>query len=231
MGAALPPTDSPSRRLLWAVLAGIGGLIVIALVVVLVVWRGGAATPSADGDASAPRPTPTASAAPIPAASAPTPTTPAGPHPASCDAIYSPAMLATFSESRTLNPEWTKNSDDVLQAGSTDEELTSLIEGAEHLTCIWAAEGGGSDSGLTTNVVFVTAEQSEAAHQRLLALGQNCYEELDGIRCLMESTAGADGADGESHFLRDGIWLATHYVNAGPVGYTHDMVATIWPSA
>ncbi|MGY4858109.1 hypothetical protein [Cryobacterium sp. AP23] len=209
------------------VLAAIGGLLVIALVVTLVVWRGGAATPTATGPTST-RPTPTASAAPVPVASAAVPT---GPRPTTCDAIYSPTMLATFSDTRTLNPAWTVDSDDVLQAGTTDEELTTLIESTDHLTCIWAAEGGGTDSGLTTNVAFVTPEKSEAAHQRLLALGQNCYEELGGIRCVMQTQSDSDGSAGESHFLRDGIWLATHYVNSGPDGYTHDMVATIWAGA
>ena len=67
------------------------------------------------------------------------------------------------------------------------------------------------DSGLTTNVVFVTAEQSEAAHQRLLGHGQNCYEELGGIRCVAEPAREPKASPAKSHFLRDGIWLATHY--------------------
>ena len=33
---------------------------------------------------------------------------------------------------------------------------------------------------------------------------------------------------GESHFIRDGIWIATKWVNASPDGYTHDMVTTIF---
>ena len=230
MSSAPSPTGVPSRRLLWVVLSGIGGLLVVALIIVLVVWRGGAGTPTAAGDPTSTRPTPSTSAEPIPIASA-APAVPTGPHPTTCESIYSPAMLSTFSETRTLNPEWTVDNDDVLQAGTVDADLTALIESTDHLTCIWAAEGGGSDSGLTTNVVFVTAAQSEQAHQRLLALGQNCYEELGGIRCVVESDTDSDGVAGESHFLRDGIWLATHYVNAGPDGYTHDMVATIWAGA
>jgi hypothetical protein len=230
MGAALPPTDSPSRRLLWVILAGIGGLLVVALVIVLVVWRGGAGTPSADGGPSDARPTPTASAAPIPVASAaPAPT---GPRPATCEAVYSPTMLATLTDTGTLNPDWAEA--DVNKGvlfGTTDEQLTALIEGAEHLTCVWGNSEGGSGTGLTSNVVYVSAEQSESVHQRLLGDGMNCYEELGGIRCVAESAAGAEGVAGESHFLRDGIWLATHYVNAGPDGYTHDMVATIWAGA
>lgn len=226
MAAATPPTGIPPRRLLRVILGAIAGLLVLALIVVLVVWRGGAGTPSAGGDAV--RPTPSIVAEPVPVAQ---PTTPAGPHPTTCASIYSPAMMTTFSQTSSLNPPWTTNTDEVLQVGTTDADLAALIEAADHLTCIWAAEGGGSDSGLTTSVVFVTAEQSEAAHQRLLALGENCYDELGGIRCVMEDTTDGEGMAGESHFLRDGIWLATRYLNAGPDGYTHDMVATIWAGA
>ncbi|QYF72708.1 hypothetical protein [Cryobacterium sp. PAMC25264] len=231
MGAATLPTGSPSRRPLWFALGAVGALLVVVLIVVLVVWRGGAGTPGGNA-AEETRPTPTTSAEPLAVASAtPTPSTPAGPHPTTCESIYSPAMLTKFSETRTLNPAWTQAADLPPRYGTTDAQLTTVIEGDEHLTCAWAAEGGGSDSGLTTNVVFVTAAQSEAVHQRLNALGQNCYEEAGGIRCVIETAKDADGFAGESHFLRDGIWLATHYVSTGPDGYTLDMVSTIWAGA
>ena len=233
MGAATLPTGSPSRRPLWFALGALGVLLVVTLIVVLVFWRGGAGTPGGSGNAAEEtRPTPTTSAEPLAVASAtPAPSTPAGPHPTTCESIYSPGMLATFSETRTLNPEWAAAPDLPAQVGTTDAELTTVIEGAEHLTCVWGAEEGGSGSGLTTNVVFVTAAQSEAVHQRLNALGQNCYEEAGGIRCVIETAKDADGYAGESHFLRDGIWLATHYVSSGPDGYTLDMVGTIWAGA
>ena len=37
-----------------------------------------------------------------------------------------------------------------------------------------------------------------------------------------------DGAYGVSHFLRAGIWLATKYTNAGPLGYTQDIIDNLW---
>jgi hypothetical protein len=229
MGAATSPSGSPSRRQLWVALGALGAVLVVALIVVLVVWRGGAGTPSSDDSRPDARPTPTASATPLAVASAaPAASTPAGPRPTSCDEIYSPEMLATFGQTRTLNPEWTQAADLPPYLGTTDPDLSAVIEDTEHLTCVWAAAEGGSDSGLTTNVVFVTAETSEAVHQRLNAIGQNCYDEEGGIRCVVELARDADGYSGESHFLRDGIWLATHYQSAGPDGYTLDMVGTIW---
>ena len=231
MGAATSPTGTPSRRPLWFALGAVGVVLIVALIVVLVVWRGGAGTPTGNNDSlPGTRPTPSATAEPQPVASA-APAA-AGPRPTTCEAIYSPAMLATLNETGTLNPDWAK--EDVnpgVLFGTDDEQLIVLIEGAEHLTCVWGDPEGGSGSGLTSNVVFVTAEQSETVHQRLLALGENCYEELGGIRCLAETSQGEDGVSGESHFLRDGVWLATRYVNAGPDGYTHDMVATVWAGA
>ena len=232
MGAATSPTGTPSRRPLWFALGAIGVLLVVALIVVLVVWRGGAGTPTGSDDSlPGTRPTPSTTAEPLAVASA-APAVAAGPHPTTCDAIYSPAMLATLNQTGSLNPDWAKEdvNSEVL-FGTDDEQLTVVIEDTEHLTCVWGNADGGSGSGLTTNVVFVTDEQREAVHQRLLGDGLNCYEELGGIRCIGEETAGAEGVAGQSQFLRDGIWLATRYVNAGPDGYTHDMVGTIWAGA
>jgi hypothetical protein len=227
MGAATSPTGTPSRRPLWFALGAVGVLLVVALIVVLVVWRGGAATPSAESPASA-RPTPTASAEPLPVANLALTNPVGGPAPASCDAIYSPDMMATFSETHALNPAWTETAEPSTRIGTLDADLGVLISSAQHLSCVWADPEGGSGSGLVTNVVFVTEAQTIAATDRLAAMGQTCYEELGGLRCVIENDTDGEGAAGESHFLRDGIWLATSFVNAGPDGYTHDMVDTIW---
>ncbi|MGO4783464.1 hypothetical protein [Cryobacterium sp. W22_MBD10_FK3] len=230
MGAATSPTGSPSRRPLWFALGAVGVVLVVALIVVLVVWRGGAGTPTSSDTLPGTRPTPSSTAEPL-AVATPAPAAAAGPRPTTCDAIYSPTMLATLTDTSALNPDWTESDPSGVLFGTSDAELTTLIESVEHLTCVWADPNGGSGSGLTSNVVFVSADQLEAAHQRLLGLGENCYEELGGIRCVAETPQGDEGIAGESHFLRDGIWLATRYVNAGPDGYTHDMVATIWAGA
>jgi len=230
MGAATSPTGTPSRRPLWFALGAVGVVLIVALIVVLVVWRGGAGTPTGSNDSlPGTRPTPSATAEPQPVASA-APAA-AGPRPTTCEAIYSPAMLATLNETGALNPDWAvEDVNSGVLYGTDDEQLTIVIEDTEHLTCVWGNPDGGSGSGLTTNVVFVTDEQREAVHQRLLGDGLNCYEELGGIRCIGEESE-AEGVAGNSQFLRDGIWLATRYVNAGPDGYTHDMVNTIWAGA
>ena len=229
MTAPTPSTPPRrARRRLWFLLGVVGSLLVVALVVVLIVWRGGAGL---TGEIPAARPQPSTTPPPVALAAAPAPTaTPAGPHPSTCDELYSPAMVAAFG-SAVLYPAWAEAEDSGVRQGALDPELVSVIDGAEKLTCVWGNPKGGSDSGLTTNLVWVTAEQSAAVKARLAAAGMTCYEELGGLRCVTETKADADGSFGESHFLRDSIWLATHYVNAGPDGYTHDIIANVWAGA
>ncbi|TFC91816.1 MULTISPECIES: hypothetical protein [Cryobacterium] len=229
MAAGPVSASAMTRRRMWVLLGAIGSLLVIALVVLLIVWRGGAGTPGAVEETG--RPQPHSSPAPLALAAVPEPTSvPDGPHPSTCDELYSPEMVAAF-DNLVLNPAWVAEEKSGANRGSDDQELIALIDAAgERLTCVWANENGGSGLGLTTELMWVTSEQSAAVLSRLSAAGMNCYEELGGMRCIIE---GADdgGVSGESHFLRDGIWLATHYINAGPDGYTHDMIANVWAGA
>ena len=198
---------------------------------ILIVWRGGAGLPG-DSAAAATRPQPSTMPPPVALAAAPaaTPTaTPAGPHPTTCGELYSPAMVAAFGLA-VLNPPWTAAAAFDVRQGTADAELITVIEASDTLTCVWGSPEGGSGSGLTTNLVWVTAEQSAAVTARLAAAGMTCYDELGGLRCVTETT-GDGGVVGESHFVRDGIWLATRYVNSGPDGYTHDIVANLWAGA
>jgi hypothetical protein len=151
------------------------------------------------------------------------------PKPAACDKIYSPGMVAAFGD-LVLNPAWTTDPGSDVREGSDDPQLLAVINNTEHLSCHWVSPVGPSGSGVVTNLVWVTAEQTQAVGNRLRELALNCYEELGGLRCITE-TRTEEGISGQSHFLRDGIWLATQFINAGPDGYTHDMVATLWHGA
>ncbi len=227
MAAGPVSASAMARRRMWVLLGAVGSLLVVALVVSLIVWRGGAGTP--DATETAGRPQPHSSPAPLAVTAAPAPA-PDGPRPSTCDQLYSPEMVTAFGD-MVLNPAWAEADDSEVRYGSDDTELISVIGASTGtLTCVWGNETGGSDSGLTTNVVFVTPEQNANVQARLVAQGLNCYEELGGMRCLVE-TSGEGGVTGESHFLRDGIWLATRYVNAGPDGYTHDIIANVWAGA
>ncbi|TFD28222.1 hypothetical protein E3T49_11945 [Cryobacterium cryoconiti] len=219
-----------TRRRMWVLLGAVGSLLVIALVVLLIVWRGGAGVPETE---AASRPQPSSTPAPLAVTASPQPPSKSvtdGPHPSQCEQLYSPAMVAAFGD-LALNPAWVAEENSGANRGSADPELVTLIDAAEEkLTCVWANAGGASGVGLTTELVWVTPEQSAAVQSRLSAAGMNCYEELAGMRCIVEGTDDG-GVSGESHFLRDGIWLATYYFNAGPDGYTHDMIANVWADA
>ncbi|HSP52105.1 MAG TPA: hypothetical protein VLO00_04340 [Cryobacterium sp.] len=234
------PPKPPTRRSLWIGLAVLGAALVIALVAVLA-WWGGAGfpgagqatgTPSATNTPNATTPpttsTPTATPAPPPTATAaPGPTTAPGvPLPADCTQLFSPDMVEALGD-LTLNPAWSQEPDSGVAHGTDDAELRAQIDTLDHLTCVWASPFGGSDTGIVTNVVEVTPEQSAAVEARLIANGLECTDQSGGRRCVIQTNT-VDGAFGESHFLRNGIWLATKYTNTGPVGYTQDIIDNIW---
>jgi hypothetical protein len=198
-------------------------LLLVAIVLIVVLWPRPAATPTAS---DAPRPVPSSTPAPI----TPTPTTslaPGTPRPTDCDELYSPAMVEEFGN-LVLNPDWLDNPDENLTIRPADEELSDLIDQNDSLECIWTTAEGGSDVGVATAVVWVDPDEREAAADRLDELGYDCFDEREGLRCTTEETTD-EGFSGESHFLRDGIWLSTQYANAGPAGYTLDIVDNLWP--
>lgn len=220
------PPSSANRRL--RVLIGVlGALLLVALVIIVVLWPRPVAAPTASETA---RPVPSASPAPVTPTPGPSPTgslAPGTPRPTECEELYSPAMVEAF-DPLVLNPEWLNDPEESLEIGPADDQLSELIDENESLECIWTTAEGGSDAGVVTAVVWVDPDEREAAADRLDELGYDCFEEREGLRCVTEETT-EEGTFGESHFLRDGIWLSTQYGNAGPAGYTLDMVDNLWP--
>ena len=220
------PTITPLTQWVLLILGGIVTVLVVVAAVWVVLLPRPVSAPGVDPDA---RPVPAAPAAAA-AVSAPTAVLePGTPKPASCEQIYSPTMVGAFG-GLALNPAWTTEPGAAVRDGADDPELRAIINSTEHLSCRWVTPDGASDTGVSTSVVWVTAEQAAAVEARLRGLGMECYEELGGLRCITETTTDI-GKYGQSHFLRGGIWLATIWVNAGPDGYTHDMVNTIWAGA
>lgn len=179
---------------------------------------------------TAPSPSPTSVDRPTPAAQSPaavvTPPAPvAAGIPAECAEIYTRDWQGELT--LALNPAWTDAPESGVRYASDDVGLQTMLEGTTHLTCIWATPEGGSDVGITTNVASLTDVQQQETLAHLRGLGYDCYDELEGTRCVVEQE-GEVGAFGESHFLRSGVWIATGWVNAAPDGYTHDIVASIF---
>ena len=226
MGSAEQPTPpAPRDRRLWALIVVLAVLLAAAVILLGALWPRGSGTPDA-GNAA--RPVPSVTASPVTPTQTPRPSrAPGTPNPPDCAALYSARMVAAFGD-LVLNPAWTENPNADLGLGTEDPELLAILQENDHLTCRWASPDGPSDSGVNTSVVWVTDAESASIEDRLLELDFSCYPERSGERCVTENSTD-DGTFGESHFLRGSIWLATAYSNAGPSGYTIDIVDNLWP--
>jgi len=228
-----PAAERPplaKRPVFWLILVAVLALVVAAVFAGMAI--GGGLGTAADAAASdSPRPTPSATS-PAPAEPSPAETTPpppaAGPVtiPGDCTAIYTRDWASELAP-LALNPAWTDAADSGVRWASDDVGLQTMLDGTTRLTCIWANPAGGGDVGITTNVAGLSEVQQSETIALLESLGYDCFDELSGLRCIDEHD-GETGAWGESHFLREGVWIATGWVNAGPNGYTHDMVTTIF---
>lgn len=216
------------RPLFWLLL--VAALLLAVTSIVLVITLGGGGVSSA---ASTDAPTSSGGAQDGAAAPAsdPAPTSPATPPavaiPASCDEIYTRDWAPAFAP-LVLNPAWTTASGSGVRYGSSDESAIAMLDTSTRVSCKWGNPNGGSDRGLTTNVAAVAVEQAVAMQDHFVAAGYSCYPELEGTRCVIETAPSPDGQSGESHFFREGVWIATLWVNAGPDGYTRDIVAAIF---
>ncbi|MGO2660174.1 hypothetical protein [Mycetocola reblochoni] len=211
--------SAPTRRSRRA-LIGVGALLaVVALAAGAVVGTVLAQQGQTSAAPATAAPTATASrAAPADAGSA----RPVVVIPEDCTQLYSPAMLEFLtSTGLPLNDPSVSGS-----LGTDDPELQQLIQDNPTLHCAW---GGAGEYGLNTNVTVVSPETQDAVLARLGALGFECSDDGDGSRCS-HSESWEQGAGGENHVVRDGVWLATDWVNFGPTNYTGDIVATLFGS-
>jgi hypothetical protein len=147
--------------------------------------------------------------------------------PASCADIYTRDWSAELAP-RVLNPAWTSDpASGFKRYGSNDVGLVTVLEATTRLECNWVPESGAGHVFLVTGIAELTPEQQGSTLDYLAGTDFECYDELVGTRCVIE---GEDGGEtwGESHFLRDGIWIATRWGGSGPDGYTHDIVAALF---
>ena len=176
--------------------------------------------------ASTPAGTPSASqgpsVAPSTPAASPTPTKTAVALPADCQDVYSPEMLQTLNaKNPPLNdPGVTMTSTELVEA------LEVLDSGVPTLRCSW---GVPSDYGLATNVTITTPAQASGLTKAMRDRGFSCSESAGETRCeLSENFSDPVGAAGETHVLRGNIWVATHWLNFAPDGYTEDIVEQLF---
>ncbi|MGW4929955.1 hypothetical protein ACWEOH_12445 [Agromyces sp. NPDC004153] len=217
------------RPSFWLALAA--GLLLAAIAVVLVVAL---LAPEGTTDAaSTSTPTTAAASTSAPPTTAPAPEPPPEPAPAvvaipsSCDAIYTRDWSADLAP-RVLNPAWIDDpASGFKRWGSNDVGLVTMLEGTTQLECNWVPESGTGHVFLVTSVASLTPEQQGSTLDYLVTTGMDCYDQSGGTRCVVEGDEGGE-AWGESHFVREGIWIATRWGGSGPTGYTQDIVTALF---
>jgi hypothetical protein len=213
------------RPVTWLIAAAV--VLVIAIVVVLVILLAPPADRSAES-ASASRPSPAEQLAPSPVA-VPEPEPVRDPRiPADCTAIYTTDWSGTFAPDYSLNPAWSTAEGAPALSGTADATALPLLQETSQLTCGWLpTDGGDGTVGLVTNVAVVDETQAAAAIAAYEAAGMDCYEESGGTRCVGE-WEGVAGPAGESHFIREGLWIATRWDGPAVSGYTADIIAQLF---
>lgn len=153
--------------------------------------------------------------------------------PRDCDELYPADLRKLISPDGllVLNPAWMSEPGNERKRengyGSFDPELISRLVEQPGLICDWAKASGGGEVFITTQVRRIDPQSGDAAVARMRSLGWACGDDLGGVWCTTE--AERDGAlAGESHLLRDGVWVATDWVNAGPQGYTAALARRIF---
>ncbi|MEL4319239.1 hypothetical protein WJX64_09500 [Leifsonia sp. YIM 134122] len=142
--------------------------------------------------------------------------------PSDCDDIYTKDWTPQM-QGLVLNPPWADEEEGSDIFGARDEELRAVLRDAVALPCHWLNPAGASDTGgLVTDLASISPEQTAAVIERMNEIGFSCYAEHGGTRCVTEEQV-PDGAQGESHFIRDGIWSATEWTFVSPDGYTADI--------
>lgn len=214
------------RPAFWLVVVAALLLVAVASVVGLMLGAGRGADVAASNSPTPGTTTGAATTPPAAASEAPPPADTAVAIPASCAEIYTRDWSAGLG-GLVLNPPWTETPANGPFWGSNDNGAVTVLEATTKLTCAWVGSNGGGDAGIITNLADLTPEQVSATLSHLASIGQSCYEELGGTRCVVEWNSEA-GEAGESHFIREGIWSATRWSNVVADGYTHDIATALF---
>jgi hypothetical protein len=146
--------------------------------------------------------------------------------PDDCLDLYGQAMEAEFErETMHLNRVWTGARE--APAGSTDPQLLTMLPTQLSLDCFWLDETGGTKAAVLTVASEPGPEVTAAVEARLVELGFGRQTDRGGVRYFAEHRIGTESR-GESHFVRDGVWLATNWYGFGPWGYTGHMAENVF---
>ncbi len=221
---------------------GIRTFITGAIAVTAMAATGGLAGCTGAGTA-APRPAAsgasTASSTPAASTASPPPSGP-GALPTNCDDLFTPGLRERISPdgSLALNPAWLQEPGNARKPddgyGTLDPVLAQTLSTHPGLVCDWTEPSGPGDAFLTTQVRAVDAATQQSALARMEELaadpasGWTCIDYEQGRWCLVNTNDGRGNIRGESQFFRDGMWIASDWVNAGPEGYTSLLLQRIF---
>ena len=147
--------------------------------------------------------------------------------PEACDGLYDDVMIREFEQQGMhLNTVWTGARE--ATAGSASPDLVALMRGKLSLDCFWLDESGGTESAVLTVATEPGPEVAATVAAHLTANGFAAQEHRGGVRYFIEHRVDGESV-GESHYLRDGVWLATNWYGFGPWGYTAHMAENVFP--
>ena len=233
---AIEASPKKRRRLMLIIVGAVAGVAIVATIIGVAIARSAPGSTSDDIAAEDPSGSATGTSTPRPTASPSPLITPADdPAPAtgtavpgSCTTLYTSGMVAILEGSGVvLNPSWIYDPGQFDEVGTRVTSLQPILETSPKLSCTWITAGGGSEVGLTTEIVQVTSTQADQISSTLTGLGWSRLDELGGVRFVIQQNMEGN-AVGESQFLRDGLWFSTQYVNLAINGYTADMVSNVF---
>ncbi|WP_438854056.1 hypothetical protein [Agromyces sp. M3QZ16-3] len=223
----MPDAAPASRRTRTLLIVAASALVIAVVALVAALVLPAPVSQSAE-PTSPPRPAPSSEAAPAPVV-VPTPEPVRDERiPTDCAAIYTFDWSSTFAPDYVLNPGWSTAEGATALFGTDDPGALPILQETSQLTCGWLPpDGGDGRIGLVTNVASLDEAQTAAAIAALQAAGQECYEEEGGTRCILEF-GGVTGSAGESHFFREGLWIATRWDGPSVSGYTLDIATQLF---
>lgn len=218
-------TERKSSRVIpWVVVGAVLLLLAGGGVAFALLGQGGSDDSAAGSSVS---PSPSSQGAP---SAEPTPE-PAGPEsaalPAACRDIFSSEQYSSLAATGAkLSEANTGPRNRPLSEPEVPAVVESTIAGSPHLECSWTFESN-FNVGIFTVLAEVSDEEAATVAGALDAAGFTALSELGSVRYITSSSSEEFGDHGYSIIHRDGVLIATEWIDWPAAGYTADIVNTV----
>jgi hypothetical protein len=221
--APVATTSRSRRRALPWVVVGVVLLLLVGGGVAFAFFGPGNSDATAPTTSSSPSPSDSPSVEPSPEPEAPGSTA----LPTACVDVFSPAYHAELAATGAVLSEGNTGPREYPFEADVPAVLESTIAAAPHLECSWTFPGNYY-AGISTAISEVTDAEVAAIEQALSEAGFTAVPELGSTRYIKENPGSADfGPSGYSIIARDGMLIATEWLEWAVVGYTADIVNTV----